>query len=165
MGSDAPDVFDQFFGESDSRRAIGGEAAVVEDHDAVGVVHRVGEAVDDEDHPPALIGECTEMAEQRGGVGEIEAGERFVGEDPLRLAGKDAGEEDAGAFAAGEGVDAALGEVGAVERGERGLRSGFVFGAGGAVGQAAEADECFGREVPGGLRVLGEVADILRAAA
>ena len=149
--------------------SFAGVAAIVEDDDAVGVVHRVGEAVDDKDDAAArtfgLIGELTEMAEQGGGVGEIEAGEGFVGEDPLRLPGEDAGEEDAGAFAAGEGVDAALGEVGEVEGCERGGGGGFVFAARGAVGQAAEADERFGGEVPGGLRVLREVADLLCPAA
>lgn len=169
MGTDAPDVFDKVFRKGLLRGSVDGETAFVEDDDAVGVVHRVGEAVDDEDDSASrtfgLIGELTEMAEQRGGVGEIEAGEGFVGENPAWLAGKDAREEDAGAFAAGEGMDAALGKVSAIEGCERIPRGGFVFGARGAVREAAEADERFGGEVPGGLRVLGEVADILRAAA
>jgi hypothetical protein len=96
----APDFGNDIGGEGRVCRSGSSEAPFAQHQHVIGMVHRVGETVHDDDHPGTTIGKLPQMPQECAGLRKIEAGKGFVGEDPLRLAGEDAGEEDAGALAA-----------------------------------------------------------------
>ena len=121
------------------------EAAVLEPEDAVGDVADAVVVGDDDDRAVLRLRDIVEELDDFVAVAGVEVGGRFVGEDELRVVGQGAGDRDALALAAGEGLRLRAEAVGHAEVGEEG---------GGALAGFAPADA---GEVQGDLDVLAGV--------
>ena len=121
------------------------DAAIGEQQRVVGRALCLDEVMEDDRHPCAAERIAAQAREQVDLVRGVEAGQRFVGQQPARFARQHAREQDARPFAAGKFADQALREMnrlgivhGAVDGRVVGGRRGGVRA---EVRQAAERDD------------------------
>ena len=99
-------------GEDLADRAFLHDAAEIHDRDAIAEMAHDGKVVADEEHGEAeLAAQGGEQGEDLGLNGDIEGGDRFVGDKEVGAGGEGAGDADALALAAGELVRVAGGVV------------------------------------------------------
>lgn len=90
--------------------AVGDDAAV-EQHETVAGVHSFGDIVRGHHHSDSPVHEFAEQREELLGGGNVEAGERFVEKQKLRLAAECAGDEHALALPAGKFAHGAVAQI------------------------------------------------------
>src|SRR5262245_50689147 len=147
------------------RRSGCDSAASVHKGEAVAEARSQRQVVQGDDDSAAGVRQRREVAEEAELVGGVEAGGGLVGEQDPRFLGEGAGDQHAGALAAGQLRNHAVGEMDGVHGGERSVDGGTVGGAfAGAqrsMREAPQGDDGAGDERPvheALLRQVGKAA-------
>src|SRR5262249_42768364 len=124
-GEQGPGVRVRRVGEDLGGRAAFHDPSAVHDHDVVGQGPGDGQVVGDEDVADVqLVAQFAEEVDHLCLDGDVQGGDRFVGDDELRLDGEGSGDAHALTLAAGQLVGVGLGDADrktdAVEQGAHG---------------------------------------------
>ena len=106
------------FGEEGFAGAVGDDAALAHEDDAINFGRDVAEVMGDKDEAGALLDEGAEAFAEVALGGEVERVGGLVEEELAGAVDEGAGDEDAALFAGGHFANGVLGEVGGVDAGE-----------------------------------------------